>query len=162
MLTRRSTILKGLLLFGFVIAFSSIASAQSAPRITSAIDESRLATLAGGTRPEANTKNDRGPVPESFRLEHMFLQLRRSPEQERALDLYIEQLHDSNSPNFHHWLTAQEFGQRYGLAQQDLSAIAGWLQSRGFTVNVVYPNGTLIDFSGTAEQVRNVFHTGIH
>jgi subtilase family serine protease len=163
MLTRRSTIPKGLFLFGFVIAFSCIASAQSAaPRITSAIDESRLATLAGGTRPEANTKNDRGPVPESFRLEHMFLQLRRSPEQERALDQYIEQLHDSNSPNFHHWLTAMEFGERYGLAQQDLTAITGWLQSRGFTVNLVYPNSTLIDFSGTAEQVRNVFHTGIH
>jgi subtilase family serine protease len=92
----------------------------------------------------------------------MFLQLRRFPEQERELDQFIDQLHDPTSPNFHHWLTAQDFGQRYGLAAEDLSTISGWLQSHGFAVNVVYPNGILIDFSGTAGQVRNAFHTEIH
>jgi len=160
---RRSTTLKGFVLLSLLAGLVLFASAQNVPlRITSAIDESRLAMLAGGTRPEANTKNDRGPVPESFRLEHMFLQLRRSPEQEHALDQYIEQLHDSKSPNFHHWLTAQEFGERYGLTQQDLATITGWLQSRGFAVNLVYPNSVLIDFSGTAAQVRSAFHTEIH
>ncbi len=160
---RRSTTLNGLVLLSLLAGLVPIASAQNVgPRITSAIDESRLAMLAGGTRPEATAKNDRGPVPENFRLEHMLLQLRRSPEQEHALDQYIEQLHDSKSPNFHHWLTAQEFGERYGLAQQDLATITGWLQSRGFAVNVVYPNSVLIDFSGTAAQVRNAFHTEIH
>ena len=163
MQTRRSTILKALLLFGFLMTFLRAASAQNAaPRITSAIDESRFATLTGGTRPEATTKNDRGPVPDSFRLEHMFLQLRRSPEQERELDQFIDQLHDPKSANFHHWLTAEEFGQRYGLAAEDLTMIAGWLESHGFAVNVVYPNSVLIDFSGTAAQVRNAFHTEIH
>ena len=92
----------------------------------------------------------------------MFLQLRRSPEQERALDQLIDQLHDPTSPNFHHWLTAQEFGQRYGLAAEDRMAITSWLQLHGFAVNVVYPNGVLIDFSGTAAQVQNAFHTAIH
>ena len=29
-------------------------------------------------------------------------------------------------------------------------------------VNVVYENGLLIDFSGTAGQVREAFHTEIH
>jgi subtilase family serine protease len=160
---QRSTTLKGLVLLSLLAGLVPTTSAQNAPpRITSTVDESRLAMLTGGTRPEATAKNDRGPVPESFRLEHMFLQLRRSPEQEHALDLYIEQLHDSKSPNFHHWLTAQEFGERYGLAQQDLATITGWLQSRGFAVNVVYPNSVLIDFSGTAAQVRNAFHTEIH
>jgi subtilase family serine protease len=31
--------------------------------------------------------------------------------------------------------------------------------SQGFTVNSVYPNKTQIDFSGTAAQVREAFHT---
>ncbi|MGB0043541.1 MAG: Ig-like domain repeat protein, partial [Terriglobales bacterium] len=37
-----------------------------------------------------------------------------------------------------------------------------WLESEGFKVNVVYTNGVLIDFSGTAGQVHAAFHTEIH
>ncbi len=62
----------------------------------------------------------------------------------------------------HHWLTAKEFGERFGAAKPDLDAITSWLQSHGLKVNVVYENGLLIDFSGTAGQVREAFHTEIH
>jgi subtilase family serine protease len=48
------------------------------------------------------------------------------------------------------------------VAQQDRDAIKRWLQSHGLKVNVDYTNGVLIDFSGTAGQVREAFHTEIH
>ncbi len=118
------------------------------------MDESRRITLAGNWRPEANAENDRGPAADSLPMEHMLLQLQRTPEQEQALAELIEQLHNPDSPNFHHWLTAQEFGERFGPAPEDLQTITAWLESHGFTVNVVYPSGMLIDFSGTAGQVR--------
>ena len=51
--------------------------------ITQEIDESRLLTLKGNTRPEANAVNDRGAVADDFQMEHMLLQLQRPPEQER-------------------------------------------------------------------------------
>ncbi len=152
---------------GVLLALSlSIGFAQSAAQppalITEAIDETNLVTLEGNTRPEANARNDRGPVADGFRMEHMFLQLRRSPEREHAIEEFIGQLTDPKSPNYHHWLTAREIGDRYGLAQADMAAITGWLKSHGFAVNAVYPNGMVIDFSGTAGQVREAFHTGIH
>jgi subtilase family serine protease len=121
-----------------------------------------LVTLAGNTRPEANTANDRGPVANTFPMEHMLLQLRRSAEQEQALVQLIDQLHDPASPNFHGWLTPAEYGARFGLATADLSAITGWLQGQGFQVNTVYPSSVTIDFSGTAGQVGAAFHTAIH
>jgi subtilase family serine protease len=71
--------------------------------------------------PEANAHNDRGRVPDSFRMEHMMLQLQRSS---KALENFIDQLHDPRSPNFHHWINAQELGVRFGVAQQDLDAIS--------------------------------------
>jgi hypothetical protein len=130
--------------------------------ITEKVDESRLVTLPGNTRPEANARNDRGRVPDGFPLEHMMLLLRRSPAQEQALEKLIDRLHDSDSPDFHHWLTARELGEVYGLAGEDIQTVTGWLKSHGFSVDVVYPNGFVVDFSGTADQVRQTFHTEIH
>src|SRR5713226_4828867 len=132
------------------------------PRITQAIDDANRVVLAGNLRPEASLANDRGAVPDAFPLEDMLLQLKRSPAQEQALQQFIDELHTQGSPNFHHWITAQEFGDRLGLAQPDLDAVTAWLQSHGFQVNVVYPSGMLIDFSGTAGQVRRAFQTEIH
>ncbi len=132
------------------------------PLITQPVDVSRLITLTGNKRPEANARNDRGPVPDNLPMEHMLLQLRRPAERERALEQFIEQLHDRSSPNFHHWLSAQELGQRYGLAHRDLDAITRWLKAYGFAVNRTYPAGVTIDFSGTAGQVREAFHAEIH
>ena len=87
------------------------------------------------------------------------LQLHRPTELETALVKYIDDLHNSNSNNFHQWLTAKQVGTNYGLAQEDIDTLTSWLKSRGFTVNQVYPTGTVIDFSGTAAQVEAAFHT---
>ncbi len=130
--------------------------------LTAAINENALITLAGNTRPEATAANDRGAVADGFAMEHMMLQLRRSPEQEQAFEKYLDELEDRKSPNYHHWLTAQQVGERYGLAEQDLATITNWLKSHGLTVNRVYPNGVVIDFSGNAGEVREAFHTEIH
>ena len=57
---------------------------------------------------------------------------------------------------------AAEQGEKYGPAQQDIDAITHWLESHGFTVNYIYPNRMVIDFSGTAGEIRKAFHTEIH
>jgi subtilase family serine protease len=92
----------------------------------------------------------------------MMLQLRRSADREQALERYIDELSDATSPNYHRWLNAEQLGRQYGLADQDLSTITSWLTSYGFAVNKIYSNRMVIDFSGTAGQVREAFHTEIH
>src|SRR6266404_6203743 len=132
------------------------------PRIVQGINEADRVALTGNTHPEARAANDRGTVANDFAMEHMLLQLKRSPEQEVAVQQFLDELQSKGSANFHHWLTAQEFGERFGLAKSDLNALTSWLESHGFRVNVVYPSGMLIDFSGTAAQVRKAFQTEIH
>jgi len=146
----------------FVLVLSLSAQAQSQALITAPVDDSQLVTLAGNTRAEAIAANDRGPVDDSYLVDHMFLQLRRSPASEAALVKLIDEMHDPSSANYHQWLSSAEFGQRFGLPQQDLNTISGWLKKNGFTVNVVYGSGVLIDFSGTAGQIHSAFHTEIH
>ena len=137
-------------------------SGQFRPLITERIEESALISLPGNTRPEIKTGQDLGRVADDMRLDHLLLQLRRSPEQEQALEDFLAQLNDARSPLFHQWLTAEQFGNRFGLATSDLETIRIWLESRGFSVNAIYPSRVLIDFTGTAGQVRNAFHTEIH
>jgi pro-kumamolisin-like protein/VCBS repeat protein len=137
-------------------------STLARPMITGAIVETNLTTLSGNTRPEASAANDRGRVADNLPLEHMLLQLKRPAAQELALTQLIEQLHDPASASFHQWLTPNQFGTQFGPAASDIQQITGWLQARGFSVNVTYPSGMVIDFSGTADQVRTAFHTEIH
>ncbi|MGD0887511.1 MAG: S53 family peptidase [Thermodesulfovibrionales bacterium] len=141
---------------------SVVPNSQTRALITQSIDESSLVELNGNTRPEMTPANDRGPVADDFPMEHMLLLLKRPIEQERALQQLIEELHNPASSTFHRWFTAQQFGQTFGLARQDLDTISQWLIGHGFAVNVVYPSGVMIDFSGTAGQIREAFHTEIH
>lgn len=126
------------------------------------VDESRRVTLGGNTRPEVSTANDLGEVSDGLALEHIMFQLKRSPQQEKEVEAFVASLQNAASPNFHKWLTAAEFGQKFGVAESDIQIITDWLQSHGFKVNSVYPSHMIIDFSGNAGQVRNAFHTSIH
>jgi subtilase family serine protease len=131
------------------------------PLITQPIDEQNL-VVVGSTRPEVSAKNDRGPVADNLMLDHMYLQLKRAPEQDEAVKLLIDRLHDPKAAEYHRWLTAAEIAERFGPADDDLNVITAWLESHGFRVNVVYrPNG-VIDFSGPASAIREAFHAEIH
>jgi subtilase family serine protease len=101
-------------------------------------------------------------VPDSFPMEHMLIHLQRPATEEAALRQLIDQLHDPNSPNFRRWLTPDQFGARFGPAASDIQQVTQWLQGRGFQVNLVYPSGMTIDFSGNAGQVVAAFRTEIH
>jgi subtilase family serine protease len=130
--------------------------------ISQTVDESKLVSLGGNIRPEATALNDRGPVDPKLQFDRLLLQLKRSPEMEAAVEQFLASQQDPKSPNYHQWLTAVQFGERFGTAQQDVATVTRWLSSHGFAVNEVHPNGMLIDFSGTAGQIREAFHTEIH
>jgi subtilase family serine protease len=120
-----------------------------------------MVRLAGNTRHEAKAQNDLGRVESDLHLD-MYLQLKRSPDQERAAKEFVESLTDKSSPNFHKWITAAEYGRRFGASAEDIETVSRWLESRGFVVNGVPTNNMVIDFSGAAAQVSAALHTEIH
>jgi subtilase family serine protease len=140
------------------------ALAQDAkPAITAPVNERVLVTLEGNTPAAAmDAESDRGPVADEMQMEHMLLALKRAPETEARFEKLIGDMHDPNSPEYHRWLTPQQLAARFGIPSQDLETIRTWLGSYGFQVNHVYQNGFVIDFSGTAANVREAFHTEIH
>jgi subtilase family serine protease len=156
-----------LLVLMSLLAFSlpQSASAQTPnlkSRIALPVDETSLVTLKGNTHPYATAQFDQGAAPASLPLHRMLLVLKRSDTQEAALDELLDEQQNAASPNYHQWLTPQQFGAQFGPAQQDVQIITSWLQSHGFEVTGLSKGGILIEFSGSASQVQDAFHTAIH
>jgi subtilase family serine protease len=156
----------GFIAAGLIVLLAAVFTAAQTnvtpSRITQAIDPAILAVLRGNTHPLAQPQFDRGPAPASLPMQRMLLVLQRSSAQETALDALLEQQQDTSSPNFHHWLTPQQFGQQFGPSDQDIQTVTSWLESQGFQVDRVSNGRTVIEFSGTAGAVQSAFHTAIH
>jgi hypothetical protein len=135
---------------------------QVPARVTQTVDEGNRFTLSGNVHPMAKTAFDRGAVPDSEPATRMSLTLRRSDDQEAALRLLLTQQQDKSSPNYHAWLTPDQFGKQFGPADTDVQAVTDWLTSRGFSGIKVSAGRTTIEFSGNVGQVRNAFQTEIH
>jgi subtilase family serine protease len=130
--------------------------------VTSPVSDSKMITLIGNVRPEANALNDRGAVNGSMQLDHMLLQLKRPAEREAALTAKIESMHKPGSPDFHQWLTAEQLGAEYGPSAKDIAEVTSWLKSHGFEVNEVSKSGMVVDFSGNVSQLKSAFRTEMH
>jgi hypothetical protein len=156
-----------ILLFAVAFVFSGARAVaqttpESAARITQAIDETQLVRLKGNVHPLARAEFDLGVVPDATPMKRMMLLLQRSPEQEGALRQLMDEQLSKDSPNFHKWLTPQQFGQQFGPADADIHTITDWLTRQGFQQIKVGAGRTAIEFSGNVGQVRNAFHTEIH
>src|SRR5580658_2737801 len=96
-------------MLGWTLSLAAQSISDRRPVLTGPIDETKLHTLTGNTRPEATAANDRGLVPDNLAMDHLLLQLQRSPELQKAADQFTEDLQNPKSPSYHHWLTAAEF-----------------------------------------------------
>ena len=135
---------------------------QARPRITQGIDDNRLTVLRGHVHPLARPQSDQGPANPSLKLERITLMFKPSPEQQADLDALLAQQQDPSSPNFHKWLTPEQFGARFGVAPSDISQVVAWLEAQGFAVVETARSRNWVAFSGTAAQVQSAFHAEIH
>lgn len=131
-------------------------------RIRQAVSDSQRRVLPGNTHPLALAQFEQGAAPEDLPMERMMLVMTRSAEQQANLDRLLDNLSDPASSLFHHWLTPEQFGEQFGASDQDIQTISSWLVSYGFQVAPPSPGKTVLEFSGTAGQVAQAFHTSIH
>src|ERR1035438_7284146 len=103
-------------------------------RIVGRIDGLRVVTLPGSAQPQAQPQYDRGPIDPSFALGRITLVARVSPSQQADLEELLREQQIPTSPSYHHWLTPEQFVERFGLNLGDIARIAAWLESEGFQV----------------------------
>jgi subtilase family serine protease len=68
---------------------------------------------------------------------------------------------DPKSPNYHKWLTPDEFSQRFGPDPAEARAVSDWLTSVGFNVTSVDLKSRSIKFTGSVADAERVFTTTI-
>ncbi len=143
------------------LAAAAILAAPPA-RIQGPIQASRMVSLRGQIHRLALPENDRGIVPDSLVLENLSLMLKPSDEQAALLEDFLEQQRNPASPEYQHWLTPEEFGERFGASPADLAALSSWLQAQGFADITVARGRNRISVRGTAGQVARTFRTSLH
>jgi len=135
---------------------------EAADRISLAVDDTRRAALPGNVSPRIQSGTDLGTLDPSTVLPYVTLVLKPSASQQADLDQLLAQQQDPSSPDYHRWLSPEQYADRFGVSQSDINKIEAWLGQHGLTVKSVARGRNAIVFSGTAGQIGAAFGIGIH
>jgi pseudomonalisin len=136
--------------------------AQPVDRIAGFIDDQQRVTLPGNRHPLATGENDIGAVPAEYPMQRMVMTLLPDPLQQLNLNQFVQSQYDPESPNYHQWLTPEQYAGHFGVSEGDIAQITDWLKGHGFEVEEVTAGHRSIIFTGSAGQVQKAFHTQIH
>jgi uncharacterized protein (TIGR03437 family) len=131
-------------------------------RLSGPIDASRMVALSGHVHPRARAEFDQGPVDPSLQISNVILGLKLTPAQQADLQQFLTAQQDPASPDYHRWLTPDQFAARFGAAQADIDQTTAWLRSQGLSVDTVSSVRNWIAFSGSAQSIGAALHTEFH
>jgi subtilase family serine protease len=77
---------------------------------------------------------------------------------QNELDELLAQLPDPASPNFGHYLSAEQFAAEFGPTEEDYQAVIQFARENGLVVTGTHPNRVLLDVSGDVSTIEKVFH----
>ena len=75
-----------------------------------------------------------------------------------GLDQLLQQIYDPTSTNYHHYLTSEQFTERFGPTEQDYQAVMNFAKASGLTVTTVHPNRMLVDVRGSVGDIEQMLH----
>ncbi len=145
---------------GFVVSIPSFAATPD--RISGALNSGETVTLPGSIHRKALPKYDQGPADPALRFGSVMLLTVPTASQQQALTQLLAQQQDRTSPNYHKWLTPEQWADKFGLTPNDVQKITSWLGSQGFTKIQVARGRNWFVFDGTAAQIQSAFGTEIH
>jgi subtilase family serine protease len=98
-------------------------------------------------------------LPDSTRVD---LAIQVPVRDQEGLSNLVQQLYDPKSPNFHRYLTPEQFTKQFGPTEADYQNVVNFAKNRGFTVRGTEPSRTVVDVSGSVAQIRSAFHVNMN
>lgn len=117
-----------------------------------------LQTLTGHVSDSAGKNTPLGALPPD---ENMSVAIGLPLRHEDQLDALLRDLYDPSSPKYRHFLTPDEFTDRFGPTESDYKAVERFAAHHGLTVTFTQPNRTLLGLKGTVQSVQDAFHVGL-
>ena len=138
--------------------FAAGAAWASDDRISAPVDSNQIIQLTRNVSRNAQAQYDQGAVDPAMPVRYATLLFSPAP----GLDAFLAGQQTPSSPDYHRWLTPEQFGDRFGLSSNDITKVVAWLQSQGLTVNDVARGRHWITFSGTAQTMGRALDTEFH
>lgn len=120
-----------------------------------AASEAGLMTLHGHVPSIVNHLTAKGMLPPDTDLK---LTIGLPVRNQASLSNLLEQIYDPASPNFHKYLTPDQFTAQFGPSEQDYQAVKDFAAAHGLTVTGTYSNRMLLDVTGKASDIQSAFN----
>ena len=77
---------------------------------------------------------------------------------QEALTSLLRQIYDPASPNYHHYLTPEQFTEQFGPTEKDYQAVIAFAKANGLTVTGTDPTRMLVDVNGSVADIERALH----
>jgi len=135
----------GLAAFCLAVAFSTSGVAQGGGR---QVLSGHLSSAMAGSR----------AVRQMERSADLSLSISLPLRNEAQLDALLAQIADPTSPNYHHYLTPEQFAAEYAPTESDYQTMITFAQENGLTVTKIPSNRMILNVSGAVGDVEKAFH----
>src|ERR1035438_6012804 len=147
----------------FLMACILAGALSAQPRlIKGPIQDTHRTRMTGYIHPMAKAENDLGPLDASVTLPAITLVLSQTPEQQADLDGFLTAQQDPSSPDYHRWLSPEQYADRFGASPDDMAKITAWLEQHNLHVTTVGRGRTSVAFTGSAGDVGQAFQISFH
>ncbi len=75
-----------------------------------------------------------------------------------GLTTLLQQIYDPSSPQYRHYLTPEQFTEKFGPTEQDYQAVVDFAQRNGFRITATHPNRVLLDVDASVADIEKAFH----
>ncbi|MGO9649969.1 MAG: protease pro-enzyme activation domain-containing protein [Terriglobales bacterium] len=107
--------------------------------------------------PEAVTSGKAQLVGQLPAAQHLSLAISLPLRNENALNDLLEQVYDRHSSSYRHYLSVQEFTERFGPAAADYEAVRQFAQANGLTIVDLAANHIVLDVEGSVANIEKAF-----
>ena len=122
--------------------------------VTSPVVAGDATTMLEGNHPDEAAEIAESAAASSRPLAmHLTMAIRNRAE----LDRVLADQQNPTSPDYHHWLTPDEFTNRFGPTDADLAKVTRWLTRKGFAVQSADAHTRIVSFTGTVASAETAF-----
>lgn len=75
-----------------------------------------------------------------------------------AVNQLLQQVYDPSSTNFHHWLTPEQFTERFGPSGEDYQAVINFAEANGLKVTRPHPGRSVLGVDGSVADIEQALH----